>query len=60
MVIKLEDNKARAGGGFSSEVFNEKGCSRAEAADAKTFVIPGGICRNWITGGVPTVFHKSE
>ena len=30
MLIELEDSKSRAGIGFSSGVFNEKGCSEVE------------------------------
>jgi hypothetical protein len=24
------------------------------------FIIPGGVCHNWVTVGFSTVFHKSE
>ncbi|KAI5437974.1 hypothetical protein KIW84_023922 [Lathyrus oleraceus] len=30
-----------------------------EEEDLSKFVIPGGICNNWVAVGVPTVIHKS-
>ncbi|KAI5396399.1 hypothetical protein KIW84_062564 [Lathyrus oleraceus] len=78
-MIKLEDNKSRAGLGYSSGVFNKQGMFKSggfihtgqdeEAAaiveedveeDSGNFVIPGGICNNWVTVDVPTVIHKSK
>ncbi|KAI5397492.1 hypothetical protein KIW84_063348 [Lathyrus oleraceus] len=77
-MIELEDNKSRAGIGFSSGVFNVKGLFKSggfihtgqdeEAAaileedeeDSGNFVIPGGICNNWIAVDFPTVIHKSK
>jgi hypothetical protein len=76
-MIELEDNKSRAGIGFSSGVFNEKGLFKSggfihtghdeevvavleeDAEDSGNFVIPGGICNNWVAVDVPTVIHKS-
>ena len=77
-MIKLEDNKSRAGIGYSSGVSNERRLFQnggfihtvedQEAAaiveddeeeDLGNFVIPGGICNNWVTADVPTVIHKS-
>ncbi|KAI5423716.1 hypothetical protein KIW84_030078 [Lathyrus oleraceus] len=31
-----------------------------DAEDSDNFVIPGGICNNWVAVDVPTVIHKSE
>ena len=31
-----------------------------DAEDLNNFIIPGGVCHNWVTVGVPTVVHKSE
>jgi hypothetical protein len=76
-MIELEDNKSRAGIGFSAGVFNEKGLFKSgcfihtgqseevvaileeDAEDSDNFVIPGGICNNWVAVDVPTVVHKS-
>ncbi|KAI5431414.1 hypothetical protein KIW84_035559 [Lathyrus oleraceus] len=77
-MIKLEDNKSRAGIGYSSGTFNERGLFQSggfihtvedqEAAaiveddveeDSCNFVIPGGVCNNWVAVDVPTVVHKS-
>ncbi|KAI5402069.1 hypothetical protein KIW84_066514 [Lathyrus oleraceus] len=76
-MIELEDNKSRAGIGFSFGVFNEKGLFKSggfihadrveeaaaileeDAEDTGNFVIPGGICHNWVVVDVPTVIHKS-
>jgi hypothetical protein len=77
-MIKLEDNKSRAGIGYSSGTFNEHGLFQSggfihtvedqEAAaiveddaeeDSGNFVIPGGVCNNWVVVDVPTVVHKS-
>ncbi|KAI5425644.1 hypothetical protein KIW84_031456 [Lathyrus oleraceus] len=77
-MIKLEDNKSRAGIGYSSGTFNERGLFQSggfihmvedqEAAaivendaeeDLGNFVIPGGVCNNWVIVDVPTVVHKS-
>ena len=76
-MIELEDNKSRAGIGFSSGVFNKKGLFKSggfihdgqdeEAAavleedveDSDNFIIPGGICNNWVAVDIPTVVHKS-
>ena len=30
-----------------------------DAEDLSNFVIPGGICHNWVAVDVPTVIHKS-
>ncbi|KAI5436001.1 hypothetical protein KIW84_022435 [Lathyrus oleraceus] len=77
-MIELDDNKSRAGIGFSSGVFNEKGLFKSggfihtgqdedaaavleeDAEDSDNFVIPGGICHNWVAVNVPTVIHKSK
>jgi len=77
-MIKLEDNKSRAGIGYSSGTFNKHGLFQSggfihtvedqEAAavveddaeeDSGNFVIPGGVCNNWVVVDVPTVVHKS-
>ena len=77
-MIKLEDNKSRAGIGFSLGTFNKHGLFQSggfihtvedqEAAaiveddaeeDFGDFVIPGGVCNNWVAFNVPTVVHKS-
>ncbi|KAI5411746.1 hypothetical protein KIW84_056714 [Lathyrus oleraceus] len=75
-VIELEDNKSRAGIGYSSGAFNEKGLFKSggfihadqpeeaaaileeDAEDLSNFVIPGGVCHNWVAVDVPTVIHK--
>ncbi|KAI5392951.1 hypothetical protein KIW84_060197 [Lathyrus oleraceus] len=31
-----------------------------DAEDLNNFIIPGGVCHNWVTVGFPTVVHKSE
>jgi hypothetical protein len=31
-----------------------------DAGDLNNFIIPGGVCHNWVTVGFSTVFHKSE
>ncbi|KAI5404802.1 hypothetical protein KIW84_051822 [Lathyrus oleraceus] len=77
-MIELEDTKSRAGIGFSSGVFNEKGLFKSgcfihtgqdeeaaaileeDAEDSDNFVIPGGVCHNWVAVDVPTVIHKSK
>jgi hypothetical protein len=77
-MIELEDNKSRAGIGYSSGVFNTQGLFKSggfihtsqdeEAAaileedeeDSGNFVIPGGICNNWVAVDIPTVIHKSK
>ncbi|KAI5400198.1 hypothetical protein KIW84_065212 [Lathyrus oleraceus] len=77
-MIKLEDNKSRAGIGYSSGIFNKQGLFKSggfihtdqyeEAAaileeneeDSGNFIIPGGICNNWVAVGIPTVIHKSK
>jgi hypothetical protein len=28
--------------------------------DSGDFVIPGGVCNNWVAVDVPTVIHKSK
>ncbi|KAI5444886.1 hypothetical protein KIW84_013240 [Lathyrus oleraceus] len=77
-MIKLEDNKSRAGIGNSSGVSNECGLFQNggfihtveyqevaaiveddEEEYLGNFVIPGGICNNWVIVDVPTVIHKS-
>ncbi|KAI5436267.1 hypothetical protein KIW84_022656 [Lathyrus oleraceus] len=77
-MIKLEENKSRAGIGYSSGIFNEHGLFQSggfihtvedqEATaiveddaeeDSGNFVIPGGVCNNWVVVDVPTVVHKS-
>jgi hypothetical protein len=76
-MIELEDNKSRAGIGYSSGVFNDKGLFKSggfihadqseeaaavleeDAEDSDNFVIPGGICNNWVAVDIPTVIHKS-
>jgi hypothetical protein len=77
-MIKLEDNKSRAGIGYSSGVFNKQGLFKSggfihtgqdeEAAaiveedeeDSGNFIIPGGVCNNWVAVDIPTVIHKSK
>ncbi|KAI5402267.1 hypothetical protein KIW84_050038 [Lathyrus oleraceus] len=77
-MIKMEDNKSRAGIGYSSGVFNKQGLFKSggfihtgqdeEAAaileedeeDSGNFIIPGGICNNWVAVDIPTVIHKSK
>ena len=77
-MIKLEDNKSRAGIGYSSGVSNDLGLFQSggfihtvedqeavavveedEEEDLGNFVIPSGICNNWVAVDVPTVIHKS-
>ncbi|KAI5389625.1 hypothetical protein KIW84_075061 [Lathyrus oleraceus] len=76
-MIKLEDNKSRAGISFSSGTFNKQGLFKSggfihtgldeEAAavleedtkDSGNFIIPGGVCNNWVAVDIPTVVHKS-
>ena len=76
-MIELEDNKSRAGIGFSYGVFNERGLFKSggfihvgqeeeaaavleeDAEDSANFIIPGGVCNNWVAVDVPTVIHKS-
>ncbi|KAI5425066.1 hypothetical protein KIW84_031025 [Lathyrus oleraceus] len=76
-MIELEENKSRAGIGFSSGVFDEKGLLKSggfvhtsqdeeaaavleeDAEDSGNFIIPGGICNNWVAVDVPTVIHNS-
>ena len=29
------------------------------AEDLNSFIIPGGVCHNWVAVDVPTVIHKS-
>ncbi|KAI5430418.1 hypothetical protein KIW84_034845 [Lathyrus oleraceus] len=77
-MIKLEDNKSRAGIRYSSGVSNDLGLFQSggfihtvedqeaativeddEEEDLGNFVIPGGICNNWVDVDVPTVIHKS-
>ena len=31
-----------------------------DAEDVNNFVIPGGVCHNWVAVDVPTVIHRSE
>ncbi|KAI5397179.1 hypothetical protein KIW84_063124, partial [Lathyrus oleraceus] len=31
-----------------------------DAEDLNNFVIPGGVCHNWVAVDVPTVIHRSE
>ena len=77
-MIELEDNKSRAGIGFSSGVFNKQGLFKSggfihtgqdeeataileeDEEDSGNFIIPGGVCNNWVAVDVPTVIHKSE
>ncbi|KAI5426215.1 hypothetical protein KIW84_031875 [Lathyrus oleraceus] len=77
-MIELEDNKSRAGIGYSSGVFNDKGLFKSggfihadqseevaaileeDVEDNDNFVIPGGICQNWVAVDVPTVIHRSK
>jgi hypothetical protein len=78
-MIELEDNKSRAGIGYSSGAFNEQGLFTSggfihddqpeeeaaaileeDAEDLNNFVIPGGVCHNWVAVDVPTVIHRSE
>ncbi|KAI5433245.1 hypothetical protein KIW84_020505 [Lathyrus oleraceus] len=76
-MIKREDNKSRAGIGYSSCISNERGLFQSggfihtiedqeataieegdDEEDLGNFVIPGGICNNWVVVDVPTVIHK--
>ena len=77
-MIELEDNRSRAGIGYSSGAFNEQGLFKSggfihadqpeevaaileeDAEDLNNFVIPGGVCHNWVAVDVPTVIHRSE
>ncbi|KAI5430288.1 hypothetical protein KIW84_034753 [Lathyrus oleraceus] len=77
-MVELEDNKSRAGIGYSSGVFNDKGLFKSggfihtdqseevaaileeDAEDSDNFVIPEGVCHNWVAVDVPTVIHRSE
>ncbi|KAI5402156.1 hypothetical protein KIW84_066564 [Lathyrus oleraceus] len=65
-MIELEDNKSRAGIGYSSGVIhtgqNEEAAAILEedAEDSDNFVIPGGVCHNWVIVDVPTVIHRSK
>ncbi|KAI5443780.1 hypothetical protein KIW84_012430 [Lathyrus oleraceus] len=77
-MVELEDNKSRAGIGYSSGVSNTQGLFKSggfihtgqdeEAAaileedeeDSGNFVIPRGICNNWVAVDIPTVIHKSK
>jgi hypothetical protein len=77
-MIKMEDNKSRAGIGYSSGVSNDLGLFQSggfihtdgyqeaaaiieedEEEDLNNFVIPSGICNNWVAVDVPTIIHKS-
>ena len=76
-MIKLEDNKSRAGIGYSFGVFNKQGLFKSggfihtgqdeeaaaileeEEEDSGNFIIPGGVCNNWVAVDIPTVVHKS-
>ncbi|KAI5410038.1 hypothetical protein KIW84_055495 [Lathyrus oleraceus] len=77
-MIKMEDNKSRAGIGYSSGASNDLGLFQSggfihtdgdheaaaiieedEEEDVSNFVIPSGICNNWVVVDVPTVIHKS-
>jgi hypothetical protein len=77
-MINLEDNKSRAGIGYSLGISNERGLFQSggfihtvedqeaaaiveddEEEDSGNFVIPGGVCNNWVAVDVPTVIHKS-
>ncbi|KAI5424556.1 hypothetical protein KIW84_030655 [Lathyrus oleraceus] len=77
-MIELEDNKSRAGIGYSSGVFNKQGLFKSggfihtaqdeeddaileeDEEDSGNFIIPGGICNNWVDVDIPTVVHKSK
>ena len=77
-MIKVEDNKSRAGIGYSFGVFNKQGLlknggfihtGQDEEADAileedkedsGNFIIPRGICNNWVVVDIPTVIHNSK
>ena len=76
-MIKMEDNKSRAGIGYSSGAFNKHGLFKSggfihsgqdeeaaaileeDAEDFGNFIIPGGVCNNWVAVDIPTVVHKS-
>ncbi|KAI5420857.1 hypothetical protein KIW84_044622 [Lathyrus oleraceus] len=73
-MIELEDNKSRAysSGAFNKQgLFKSGGFIHADQAeeaaaileedaeDLSNFVIPGGVCHNWVAVDVPTVIHKS-
>ncbi|KAI5436705.1 hypothetical protein KIW84_022997 [Lathyrus oleraceus] len=77
-MIEFEDNKSRAGIGYSSGVFNKQGLFKSggfihtgqdeetaaileeDEEDFGNFIIPGGICNNWVAVDIPTVIHKSK
>ncbi|KAI5421443.1 hypothetical protein KIW84_045031 [Lathyrus oleraceus] len=77
-MIELEDNKSRAGIGYSSGVSNSQGLFKSEgfihtgqdeeaaaileedAEDSGNFIIPDGVCNNWVAVDIPTVIHKSK
>ena len=58
-------NRSRAGIGYCSGAYNEQSEEAAaileeDAEDMNNFVIPGGVCHNWVAVDVPTVIHRSE
>ncbi|KAI5435561.1 hypothetical protein KIW84_022106 [Lathyrus oleraceus] len=77
-MIELEDNKSRAGIGYSSGAFNKHGLFKSagfihadqpeeaaaileeNAEDLSNFIIPSGVCHNWVAVDVPTIIHRSE
>jgi hypothetical protein len=49
-------------GGFIHDDQPEEAAAILEedAEDLNNFVIPGGVCHNWVAVDVPTVIHRSE
>jgi hypothetical protein len=49
-------------GGFIHTSQNEEAATILEEdeEDSGNFVIPGGICNNWVAVDIPTVIHKSK
>ncbi|KAI5391477.1 hypothetical protein KIW84_076336 [Lathyrus oleraceus] len=49
-------------GGFIHTVQSEEAAAILEedAEDSDNFVIPGGICNNWVAVDIPTIIHKSK
>ena len=57
-----EQGLFKSGGFIHDDQLEEKDAAILEedAGDLNNFIIPGGVCHNWVTVGFSTVFHKSE
>ncbi|KAI5443931.1 hypothetical protein KIW84_012527 [Lathyrus oleraceus] len=60
-------DKSQAGIGFCSGAHDDQPIEEEAAAiieedaeDMSNFVIPGGVCHNWVAVDVPTVIHRSK